>query len=71
MERGNGVLYEFVDGFVGAALDILLNRFLKFWPKANFHGGIVVHAAVSTPDSEVLGGAALQRCDRVAFRKRL
>ena len=43
MEHGNGLLHEFVDTFVGAALDVLFDQFLKFRPKADFHGSILTY----------------------------
>ena len=46
VEHGNRLLYKFVDGFVGAALDVLFNQLLEFGPKADFHGGILAHAAL-------------------------
>src|ERR1039458_6689599 len=54
MEHRNGLLHEFVDGFVGTALDVLFNQLLKFGPKAYFHGGILTHAAVSITPSPAL-----------------
>jgi hypothetical protein len=43
MEHGDRVLHKFVHGLVGAALDVLLNQFLSFWSKADFHEGILTH----------------------------
>src|SRR5208282_413241 len=57
MEHRNGLLHEFVDSFVGTALDVLFNQLFKFGPKAYFHGGILTHAAVSITPSPALSPA--------------
>src|SRR5208282_734929 len=57
MEHRDGLLHEFVDGFVGTALDVLFNQLFKFGPKAYFHGGILTHAAVSITQSPTLSPA--------------
>jgi hypothetical protein len=44
VEHRNRALHEFIDGFVGAALDILLNQVGKLGPKVNFDEGILLHA---------------------------
>jgi hypothetical protein len=32
MEHGNGVLHEFIDAFVGTALDVLFDQLREFGP---------------------------------------
>src|SRR5450759_3360646 len=49
MKHRNRLLYEFVDGFVGTALDVLFNQLRKFWPKTNSHKDILVYAARGIP----------------------
>jgi len=42
VKHGNGLLDIFVDGGVGAALDILLNQVGELGAKADFHIGILL-----------------------------
>ena len=48
MKHGDRLLNKFIDGFVGAALNILFDQFLKFRPKANFHVDILTQAPPRT-----------------------
>ena len=61
MEHGNGVLDELVDGFVRAALDVLLDQFLEFGPKADFHSDILPqHQELHRSSQQQLGSATGQ-----------
>src|ERR1035441_10794004 len=43
MQHRNGLFDVFVDRFVRAALNVLLNQCLEFGPKADFHVSILIH----------------------------
>lgn len=45
MERSNAALHKFVDGSIGAALDVLTNQRFKLGTKADFHVIIPPHTA--------------------------
>src|SRR6266849_362405 len=48
MEHRNRLLHEFVDAFVGTALDVLFNQLLDLGPKADFHADILTYATQHT-----------------------
>jgi hypothetical protein len=54
MKHRNGLLHEFVDGFVGTALDVPLDQLLEFGAKADFPWGILTLAAASACRSQVI-----------------